>query len=151
MPHIHEKIDFTVSCYIVHDQKVLLVDHRELKKWLPIGGHIELDEDPDQALQREIKEECGLQVEIVGEKPDMNSPGTKFLYRPSGINIHDINTTHRHTVLVYYGRALTFEPKLQGDEHAAIRWFSRDDLHEPKFAIKPEVIFYCEEALRVVQ
>ncbi|MDP3794025.1 MAG: NUDIX domain-containing protein, partial [Candidatus Uhrbacteria bacterium] len=132
MSHIHEKIDFTVSCYIVHDQKVLLVDHRELKKWLPIGGHIELDEDPDKALQREITEECGLEVEIMAEKPGMDSPGTKFLYRPSGVNIHDINPTHRHVVLVYYGRALTFEPRLAPDEHAAIRWFTREDLRRPE-------------------
>ena len=57
MAHIHEKIDFVSTAIIVHRDKVLLVHHRGLKLWLPVGGHIELDEDPEEALFREIKEE----------------------------------------------------------------------------------------------
>ena len=49
MPHIHEKIDFTVAIFVVHDGKVLLIHHRKLDQWLPLGGHIELDEDPEIA------------------------------------------------------------------------------------------------------
>ena len=60
MPHIHEKIDFTVSLFIVEGERVLLVHHKKLNCWLPIGGHIELEEDPEQAAYREAKEECGL-------------------------------------------------------------------------------------------
>src|SRR5437870_13414328 len=55
MAHIHEKIDFTVAIFVVHDGKVLLVHHRRLDKWLPLGGHIELDEDPENAALREAK------------------------------------------------------------------------------------------------
>ena len=47
MAHIHEKIDFTVAIFVVHEGKVLLIHHRNLNKWLPLGGHIELDEDPE--------------------------------------------------------------------------------------------------------
>ena len=67
MPHIHELIDFVVDIYIVYKDKVLLIHHKELKKWLPIGGHIELDEDPEEALFREVKEECGLEIEVLGD------------------------------------------------------------------------------------
>ncbi len=62
MPHIHEKIDFTVEVFIVYDNKVLLRKHDKYKKWLSIGGHIELDEDPNQAAIREVKEEVGLDI-----------------------------------------------------------------------------------------
>lgn len=30
MAHIHEKIDFIVSAYLVYDRKVLLIFHKEL-------------------------------------------------------------------------------------------------------------------------
>ena len=53
MAHLHEKIDFTVSLFIVEKGKLLLIHHRKLDRWLPIGGHIELDEDPEQAEYRE--------------------------------------------------------------------------------------------------
>ena len=49
MPHIHEKIDFDSDVFIVHDNKVLLRKHDKYKMWLAVGGHIELDEDPNQA------------------------------------------------------------------------------------------------------
>ena len=55
MAHIHEKIDFTVAIFVVYDGKVLLIHHRKLDKWLPLGGHIELDEDPEMAALREAR------------------------------------------------------------------------------------------------
>ena len=77
MAHIHEKIDFTVAIFVVHDGKVLLIHHRRLDKWLPLGGHIELDEDPEIAALREAKEESGLEVELIGERPPTTEPGTR--------------------------------------------------------------------------
>lgn len=59
MAHIHEKIDFAVSLFVLRDRKALLVHHRNLNQWLPLGGHIELDEEPEQAALREAREEIG--------------------------------------------------------------------------------------------
>ncbi len=47
MPHIHELYDFVVSAFIVHRGRVLLIYHKKYDEWLPIGGHVELDEDPE--------------------------------------------------------------------------------------------------------
>ena len=82
MPHIHDRIDFTVAVFVVHQDRVLVVHHRKLDKWLPLGGHIELDEDPEQAALREAKEESGLDVELLGERPPTTSPGTRALIAP---------------------------------------------------------------------
>lgn len=54
MAHIHEKIDFTVEVFVVFQNKVLLRKHDKYKIWLSVGGHIELDEDPNQAALREV-------------------------------------------------------------------------------------------------
>jgi 8-oxo-dGTP pyrophosphatase MutT (NUDIX family) len=69
MAHIHEMIDMTVSVYIVRDGAVLLHHHAKTGKWLPPGGHIELDEDPNEAAIREAKEETGFDVELAGTVP----------------------------------------------------------------------------------
>jgi len=53
MAHIHDKIDFTVAIFVVEHGRVLLIHHRKLDRWLPLGGHIELDEDPEQAALRD--------------------------------------------------------------------------------------------------
>jgi len=98
MSHIHDQIDFVVTVYIVYNNKVLLIFHKEQQKWLPIGGHVELDEQPEEALYREIKEECGLDVEVLAEKPstDFQEEGQKFLLTPTFLDIHRINKQHEH-------------------------------------------------------
>lgn len=151
MPHIHDLIDFTVAAYIVYDGKVLLVDHRKLQTWMPIGGHIELNEDPDQALAREIEEECGLAVEIIADaKPDIHDPGVKPLITPRHMDIHDITDTHRHVGLVYFARAKTDKVVLAEQEHNEIRWFTKDELSDPALNIGPFVRYYCEQAIERV-
>ena len=76
MPHIHDAIDFTVAIFVVYQEKVLMVHHKRLKKWLPLGGHIELDEDPEQAARREAYEECGFEVELLGIDRRHPGPGS---------------------------------------------------------------------------
>ena len=148
MPHIHEKIDFCVDALIVHENKVLLIFHKKHKIWLQIGGHIELDEDPDAALLREIKEECGLDVEIIGKKePNIQVEGTKFLYPPAFMNIHKINDTHKHIGLFYICKAKSDAFVHNKEEHDDIRWFSGQDLDNPEFKLSESLKFYAKEAL----
>lgn len=148
MPHIHDLIDFTADVFIVYDKKVLLIFHKKHNMWLQIGGHIELDEDSDQALFREVKEECGLEIEIIGERqPKFEMKGTKFLYAPTFMNIHDINETHKHISLIYFAKAKSDKFVLSERGHKDIRWFSREDLDKPEFNLNEAVKFYAKEAL----
>ncbi len=104
MAHIHEKIDFTVVVFVVRDGKILLIHHRGLNKWLPLGGHVELDEDPEAAALREAKEESGLDVELLGERPPTSEFGTRALIAPRFMDIHRITDTHNHIGMMYWAR-----------------------------------------------
>ncbi len=59
---------FCSTAFIVNNDKILLVNHKKLKMWLPVGGHMENNETPDQAVKREVKEETGLDIEIISDK-----------------------------------------------------------------------------------
>lgn len=113
--------------------------------------NIELNEDPQQALFREVKEECGLEIEIVGKKePQIQVKGTKFLYPPTFMNIHDINETHKHVGLYYVAKAKSDQVALNDKEHKDIRWFSKEDLDNSEFNLNEAVKFYATEALKKV-
>src|ERR1700759_2929072 len=100
MPHIHEKIDFTVEVYIVHKNKVLLRVHDKFKYWLSVGGHIELDEDPIEAALREVKEEVGLDVRIAGKTRPMQENHYEYreLIPPKFLGRHRVTETHEHVM-----------------------------------------------------
>jgi len=153
MPHIHDLIDFTVAAYIVHDNKVALINHLQLKKWLPVGGHIELNEDPEEALFREIKEETGIDksdLTVLSSKPEIASDGTKFLFTPSFLDIHKITETHRHVGITYLLSSKTDKLVLAADEHNGIRWLGLSELENKEFEISPAVKFYAEEAIKLI-
>ena len=67
---------FTATGFVVHNRHVLLHWHPKIQAWLPPGGHLHQNEDPVQAVVREINEETGLKVEIVstGHQFDLTYP-----------------------------------------------------------------------------
>jgi 8-oxo-dGTP pyrophosphatase MutT (NUDIX family) len=147
MPHLHYAIDFTVAIFVVHDERVLLIHHRKLEKWLPLGGHIELDEDPEQAALREAKEESGLEVELIGERPPTTEPGTRALIAPRFLDIHRINSVHEHIGMIYFARPRSGDVALAAEEHHAIRWCTAAELEELQPPMSNAVTWYCLKAI----
>ena len=149
MPHIHEKVDFTVEVFIVYKDKVLLRMHDKHKIWLSVGGHIELDEDPIQAAIREVKEEVGLDVEIIGEKPPLKDEfDYKHLINPRYLGCHLVNENHKHITLTYFARAFTDKLTEAKEEHERgdSKWVTIEELKN--IDLRPNVFFYANEALK---
>ena len=104
MPHIHDKIDFTSEVYIIYNNKILLRKHDKYGFWLSVGGHIELDEDPNEAAIREVKEEVGLDIELYHENQYKLSKNENYkeLIPSQFMNRHRINDSHEHVTLIYF-------------------------------------------------
>jgi 8-oxo-dGTP pyrophosphatase MutT (NUDIX family) len=134
MPHIHELYDFTASAFILHpsEPKICLLMHRKLHKWLQPGGHVELHEDPLEALAHELIEETGLTPEdyTIIEPADQPHPrGSKTLPLPMHFNVHPFkDTEHRHIDVGYLVQSKTEKLNPQQEESQIIGWFNLDEI-----------------------
>ena len=135
---------FTVAVFVVREGKVLLHLHRTLGMWLPPGGHIEQGELPDEAAVREVLEETGVGVELVGERrEDVEDPVQ--LHRPAGVQLENIGPGHQHIDLIYFATPTgptEIHPNYNEDR---VGWYSPDDWNE--MALNAEVRGWCERAL----
>jgi 8-oxo-dGTP pyrophosphatase MutT (NUDIX family) len=152
MPHIHEKVDFTAEVFVVYDNKVLLRKHDKYGIWLSVGGHIELDEDPNQAAIREVKEEVGLDIELLDTRTyRAEDQDYKELIPPAFMNRHRINESHEHVTLTYFGQSKNDKVTNDSDEVAqGLRWFSVDDLTKIDKNTPPRITVYAKAALQAV-
>jgi ADP-ribose pyrophosphatase YjhB (NUDIX family) len=156
MPHIYPNgNDFTADVFVVHKNKVLLRMHDKYKIWLAVGGHIEIDEDPNEAAIREVKEEVGLDIVLSGKCSSSETRRLKFMFEgckelmvPRRMNIHPINEHHNHISLVYFATSETDDVKPSGsDVSNEWRWFDMEDLEKNNLGIKESIRYYAVEAL----
>lgn len=146
MSHIHDKIDFTVEVFVVYKDKVLLRKHDKYKKWLSVGGHIELNEDPNQAAIREVKEEIGLDITLYDKNKLLTEDSDSYheLIPPVFLNRHKISDSHEHVTLTYCAKTKT--DQITSKEE--VRWFSVQELDDLKYNISETIKFYSKEALK---
>ena len=99
---------FTATGFVVHRGCVALHWHAKVKAWLPPGGHIEPNEDPVQAVKREIMEETGLEVEVLSAGPTLRISYPQEVTPPYTIMIEDIHDPvqgfHKHIDMIYFCR-----------------------------------------------
>ena len=119
---------FTATGFVVHRGATLLHWHPKVKMWLPPGGHIEPNEDPVQAVLREVEEETGVQAEVVptGTPIDLDYP--EQVHAPFTIEIEDIDDPvqgwHQHIDMIYFCRPVR-APETVND---GWQWVSKEEL-----------------------
>ena len=151
---------FTATGFVVHEGATLLHWHPKVKMWLPPGGHIEPNEDPVQAVLREVEEETGVKAVVVptGTPIDLDYP--EQVHAPFTIEIEDIDDPvqgwHQHIDMIYFCKP-SGVPQTVNDGWL---WVSKDDLADGRaletgigVAVTPpeDVRVLAAHAFRVVE
>jgi len=140
MPHIHTKPgqhDHTAAAYIIRidgdEPRALVHMHRKYHTLLPIGGHVELEETPWQAIAHELSEESGYsltELQILQPKRRIEHlPGVKLHPYPVVLNTHKTAPDHFHTDMAFAFTA-TADPQghIADGESLDLRWLTLEEL-----------------------
>lgn len=157
MPHIHTgagEFDFTVSGYLVYNDKTLLIKHKKLPIWTPPSGHVEVNQTILDALYAEIWEEAGIErthvhlIKTQAHSPELVRPeGSYAMPLPFDIEVHPIDDTHSHINLSYVLISDTNNVEPGPGESNTFKWFSIDELRvfsDTNSSIKSASIYAIE-------
>ncbi len=120
--------ELCASIFVINPdtKKILLVKHREFKKWVQPGGHLEHNETPEEAAVREVYEETNIKVKLLGER----FPREDDFIRPLGIQCNR-KDSYTQVDILYFGIPNgNIEPIVDDEETISARWFSREELEE---------------------
>lgn len=118
---------FTSTVLIVYQNRVLLHLHKKFNSLLPVGGHLDQDELPEEAAIREVKEETGLSVQLYN--PDNTIfPDVRALVRPVHVLLINMNEYHQHIDFIFYAEAKTDTVVPESDESKRLFWYNRDEV-----------------------
>lgn len=145
---------FTVSVFIVHKDKVLLHSHKKAKKILPLGGHIEVNELPEEACIREAQEESGLKITLYNPvnkelKKSCDLVGEKLLVNPMYTIFGEITPGHCHIDFVYYATSKSCGTRPANGESDLLKWYSKEELKNAD-NIQENILIMAKEALELL-
>ena len=128
------------GCFVFNKSKILLVYHKALGGvWIQPGGHVDENEIPTEAAVREVKEETGLNVKIIGDR------GTKLKsdkYMPLPVLItytrvpYKDRPVHYHFNMLYLGEMTNPRQKIKTSaENTKTGWFTENDVDRLKMFV----------------
>jgi len=121
---------FTATAFVVDGPRTLLHWHKRLQQWMPPGGHIERNEDPVQAVLREVYEETGLVAEVILANTPLRFNYPEQLPAPYTILVENIpgpGEPHKHIDLIYFCRAVDGAAHETRDD-PTLRWVDESEL-----------------------
>lgn len=145
---------FTATVYVVNDGALALHHHDRLDMWLAPGGHIDRDELPREAARREVREETGLDVDLLEPETSVEVEAGRELPPAEHVMLFDINVHpdgevgHQHIDFVYFAEAADRGVSPADGEASAEEWewFTADELREFD-ELTTEVVQIGQEAI----
>jgi ADP-ribose pyrophosphatase YjhB (NUDIX family) len=150
---------FTATTYVVHDGALALHYHDRLEMWLAPGGHVDRDELPRETARREVREETGLDVDLLEPETGVSVEAGRELPPAEHVMLFDINVHpdgevgHQHIDFIYFAEAANREVDPEGRDEADAEewvWYTPEDLRNDD-ALTSEVVEIGLEAIEKVE
>lgn len=133
---------FTATTYVIQADRILLLMHPKIRKWLPPGGHVEENETPAECAKREVLEETGLHIAFIQDEhiwlsyPNAYSSERPFLCLVETVPAYLDKKEHQHIDFIYLSYPTSGTLFSNPDE---LRWFSLEEIMQLE-AIFPDTL-----------
>lgn len=117
---------FSVAVYARRGDRVLVIEHRRLKTWLPIGGELEPDETPLEAAVRELREETGMTARFPALTGALDGVPAGLI----GYEEHQAGSKGLHMNFVFVAEVAPNAEVTPNEEFGAYRWVNRAELEQ---------------------
>ena len=114
--------------------QVLMIMHRRLQTWLPVGGELESGETPLEAAMRELGEETGL----AGTFPRLAEAHAGVPPGLLGYEEHMAGSKGLHMNFVFVADVPQDAEVTPNDEFSEFRWVGSDDLTAMEMPLNAE-------------
>lgn len=119
-----ERRAFSVAVYARRGTQVLVIEHRRLKTWLPIGGELEAGETPLEAAKRELREETGIDGAFRPLVGALDGVPAGLI----GYEEHQAGSKGMHMNFVFVAQVAAGVDVTPNEEFGAWRWLHRAEL-----------------------
>lgn len=128
------KLNVRAAGVIIHNNKILA--HRNINSdhYALIGGRIEIGEDSESTVIRELEEELGKKIEITGFVSTIEN-----FFEMKGSKYHEILFIHKAEFVNEEDKKIEYTLKnIEGKDYLQYEWLELDQLE--KYPLLPNVV-----------
>jgi ADP-ribose pyrophosphatase YjhB (NUDIX family) len=127
------KLNIRTAGIIIHNNKILAHVNTNEDHYALIGGRVQIGEDSETALKREIMEEMGKEIEITGYIGTIEN-----FFEMKSEKYHEIMFIHKIEFVDDNDKKIEETIKnIEGKEYLEYRWLELDKIEQ--YPLRPEV------------
>lgn len=128
------KLNIRAGAIIIHNNKVLVHRNTKANHYALVGGRVEIGEDSESTIKREIQEEFGKEIEITGYISTVEN-----FFEMKGSKYHEIMFVHKAEFVEEEDKKIEYTLKnIEGKDYLQYEWIEIEKIEE--YPLYPKVI-----------
>ena len=128
------KLNVRAGVVIIHNNKILLHRNVNSDHYAMIGGRVEIGENSEHTIKREVQEELGKEIEITGYVSTIEN-----FFEMKGKKYHEIMFVHKIEFTNEEDKKIEYIMKnVEGKDYLQYEWIDLDKIEE--YPLLPKAI-----------
>lgn len=128
------KLNVRAGVIIIHNGKVLTHKNSKTGKYALLGGRVQIGEDSEQTIKREVQEELGKEIELTGYVATIEN-----FFETNDSKYHEIMFIHKAEFVDEEDKKIEYTLKnIEGKKYLEYEWLDINRIEQ--YPLFPEVV-----------